>query len=597
MTFSVSRFRSTAAIVLFSAGIALPSHAGAVSEAAAKAAGEAAVQKIIPRKIVYHNLRLKFLPFGASVKDVTISESRRYENHPLTNWPHFATARQAELTVELMPLILGRISVSDMKVQDFQLNVLVDKDYNLNVTDMFQQRQMPLMKWLKVRSFRATGGTVRLIDANAARGPADITFTDVEAVASNFAIKENFNGSISMRTPGAATRNVSVRGTAGPILLADRVEQVPFSGQLSVDKAPITPFLTYVPDGMTAYPEGGTATVKMQGGGNLWDGATGKGTVLLENIVLASPDGKTRGKAFNLGLDIGEAQLSLKRDVVELKAISVALGNTRINIGGTVRRLLDDNPVLDVDIASAAVDLLPLEEIYPFVRAYLPAGMAYSGKVAVNLHAAGTMENMTARGAINAAALGAFLDGVFEKKIGTPLTVDVSASLKPLELRMTAQADVAGSELVILNAWMLRDGLRQAMAGHPSLKNLDNAIRSQQRTLIATSVRGKTTYENGLVRFEKIAALGLRDSEGILGDAWASGTFDLNKRVVSVEVTTLLSDERSRRLQVPRLVTASTDGRVQFRFRVEGSIDSPSVSTDMPVTVVTEPVRRALVAR
>lgn len=577
--------RCGAALLLCATCLGASMTASAVSEQQAKAAGEAAVQKIIPRKIDYKGLRLKFLPFGASVRDITISESARYQDHPLADWPHFTTARSANLTVDLVPMLLGKIYVNEMNVQDFQVNVLIDKDYKFNVTDMFQQRRTPLMKWLKVKSFRASGGSVRVVDANAARGPADITFTDMEVTASNFAIKEKFNGSIHLRTPGAAARNVSVRGTAGPILSADRIEQVPFNGQLSVDKAPVTPFLAYAPAGMSAYPESGTATLRLQGGGNLWDGATGKGNVLLESVVLASPDGKMRGKPFNLGVDIGEAQLSLKRDAIEIKAVSVALGSTRVDIKGNVKNLMSDAPVLDVDVASAAVDLVPLEEIYPFVRAYLPTGMTYSGKVALDAHANGTLQAVTARGTINASALGAFLDEIFEKKPGTPMSVAFTANIKPLEMKMGAQADITGSELVILNAWMLRDGLRQSMPGAASVQSVDDIIRSQ-RVLTATSVRGTASYENGFVRFDRFAALGLRDADGVVGDAWATGTFDLNKRVVDVEITTLLSDERSRRLQATRPVAAGAPGRVQFRFHVEGSIDKPTVRTEVQATVV-----------
>lgn len=554
--------------------MATPASAAPMSEQAARDLGEKTFQKVVPRKIDYDHLRVKVLPFRASVRNITISESTRFENHPQKDWDYFYTAKSANLTVELMPLVIGKIYVTDMAVRDFNMNILVGKDYKLNVEDMFQQRKSPLMKWLKVKHLVASNGTVRVIDTTATRGPADMTFTDVEANFQDFALKEKFNMLVQLRTPGAATRNVTMRGMAGPIMTAERYEQVPISGNLTVEKAPIMPFMAYAPPGLSAYPEQGLASLKLLLRGNLWDGLSAKGGIQVEQIVLAAPDGKMKGKPFNLGLELGEAVVSLQRDAVDIRNVGIALGShNKFTANGVIRELFG-NPVADVKISSTAIELTSLEQIYPFVRAYLPEGLVYTGTVAMDVHAKGTADATVAKGKLDVTPLGVFLADVFEKKTGTPLAIDFTANLKPREQKMDATANIAGTDINVLNGRVLREGLRQAFShtGRP----LDSVMR-ETAVVKAGAVRGTLRYDNGKVLFEKFAVQDVRDADGVLGDLQISGVLDLEKLTVKAEISGSLSEERSQRARGVQTVANSANARVPFRFDVSGRLDNPQV--------------------
>jgi hypothetical protein len=593
MTSAPNRWRSLFACVLLLAGLAAtgPAAALGLSEDEAKKLGEKTFHKVVPRKIDYDHLRVKVLPFRASVKDISISESTRFAKHPLRDWEYFYTAKSANLTVELMPLVIGKIYVTDMAVRDFKMNILVGNDYKLNVEDMFQQRKSPLMKWLKVKQLVASNGTVRVVDATASRGPADMTFTDVDATFLDFALKEKFNMLIQLRTPGAATRNVTMRGMAGPIMSADRYEQVPISGNLSVEKAPIMPFMAYAPAGLTAYPDQGLASLKLLLRGNLWDGLSAKGGIQVEQMVLASADGKMKGKPFNMGLEIGEAVVSLKRDAVDIKDVQIALGSSnRFTVSGVIRELFG-NPVADVKLANPSIDLAALEVIYPFVRAYLPEGLAYTGTVGIDVQAKGTADATTAKGRLDVSPLGVFLADVFEKKPGTPLAVDFTANLKPRAMKIDALATIAGSDILVLNGRVLREGLRQAFShtGRP----LDSVMRETQ-TVKAGAVRGSLRYEDGVVHFENFAVQNLRDSEGVLGDLFISGTLDLEQMVVHAQISGSLSEERSQRVRGLQTVTAGGTARLPFRFDVAGRLDNPRVQTVANASAKTGVLQRAL---
>lgn len=543
----------------------------AVDEAQARKAGEAAVQTVIPRKMDYKSLKLGFLPFSAKVSDLTISENERFARHPLRDWKHFYTAREISLTADLLPLLIGRISVTKLDIRDFQANVLVDRDYTLNVGDLMQQKRGPLMNWLRVKNFHASGGSVRVVDATAARGPARLVFDDIDARFTGFAIKDKFQLNVGLRTPGAKTRNVSLRGVAGPILDTVRSEQVPLDGVLTVDQAPILPFSAYIPDGLTAYPESGTASMKLQLQGNAWDGMTSKGGIRLENLVMVSRDGTLRGKPFTMALDIGRNVVSLKQQQVAINNMAVSMGGNRLTLDGMVRGI-PRTPVIDIDLRAPAIDLAAMEEIYPFFRAYLPKGLQFNGTAALDIHAKGDMQAMASTGKLDVSGLGLFLAEVFEKKPGADLKVDFSANLTPKDFTIKAKANVTGRDLVLLNAWLFRDGLKLALGNRVPVRVLDSVIRPSEK-LTAGGVRGAMDYDNGFVSFRNFAADSLSDPDGPVMDTLISGSFDLNRLVVRWDVSARLSAVRSQKLlkASPGLAALmDADGRLPFRFKVEG---------------------------
>lgn len=556
---------------------ALPAGA-AVDEAQARKAGEAAVQTVIPRKMDYRRLKLGLMPFRATVSQLTISENDRFARHPLRDWPHFYTAREVDLTAELLPLLIGRINVTNLEIRDFQANILIDKDYSLNTGDLMQQRRGRLMSWLRVRKFHAAGGSVRVVDASAARGPARLVFDDIEATFTGFALKDRFNLDIGLRTPGAASRNVSLRGVAGPILDTVRSEQVPLDGVLTVTRAPILPFSAYIPEGLTAYPESGEASLNLALKGNAWEGMTSRGGIRLDNLVLVSRDGKLKGKPFTLGLDIGRNVVRLKQELVEVNDMTVTMGGNRLTLDGEVRGI-PRHPSVDMTIRNPAVDIAAMEEIYPFFRAYLPKGLRFTGSAAMDIRAKGDMQAMNATGRLDVTRLGLFLPEVFEKRQGAGLNVAFRAGLSPAAFTITADAEVNGRDLTLLNAWLFRDGLRLALGDRVSARQADTALRATE-TLNAAVVRGAMNYRNGFVSFEDFLAEGLSDAEGPVMDARISGSFDLDRLVVRWDVQARLSAERSRRLlkAAPALAPQlDSEGRLPFRFRVEGPMERPRV--------------------
>ena len=105
--------------------------------------------------------------------------------------------------------------MTKLDIRDFQANVLVDRDYTLNVGDLMQQKRGPLMSWLRVKDFHAANGAVRVVDATAARGPARLTFDDIDVRFTGFALKDKFNLNVGLRTPGA-TRPATSACAASP---------------------------------------------------------------------------------------------------------------------------------------------------------------------------------------------------------------------------------------------------------------------------------------------------------------------------------------------------------------------------------------------
>jgi hypothetical protein len=274
----VRRLQTPAALLATALILTMIPARAAVDEAQARRAGEAAVQTVIPRKMDYQRLKLGLLPFSARVSNLTISENERFARHPLRDWKHFYAAREIHLSADLLPLLIGRISVTRLDIRDFQANVLVDRDYTLNVGDLMQQKRGPLMSWLRIkelpclRRLGAGGGR----HGGARPGAADLRRhrRPLHRLRHQGQVQPAMS---ACARPARPTRNVSLRGVAGPILDTVRSEQVPLDGVLTVDQAPILPFSAYIPDGLTAYPVAGTASMQLQLQGNAWDGMSSQG--------------------------------------------------------------------------------------------------------------------------------------------------------------------------------------------------------------------------------------------------------------------------------------------------------------------------------
>ena len=568
--------RSIITLLFICTAIMLPAitSMAAVDEAQARKAGEAAVQTVIPRKIEHKKLKLGFMPFGVKVTDITISENERFANHPLKNWPFFATAREVDLTAELLPLLIGRISITDLNIRDFHANVLVDKNYNLNVGDLMQQKRSSLMSWLRVKRFAATGGSVQVVDATAVRGPAKLLFDDIDARFTGFAIKDKFNIDVGLRTPNATTRNVRLTGMAGPILNTVRSEQVPLDGKLTVDKAPILPFTPYIPAGLTAYPVSGDASMSLQLKGNAWDGMVSKGGIRLDNLVLASEDGKQRGKPFTMAMDIGHNIVSLKKSTLDVNNMAVSLGKNHLTVDGVIRGI-PRTPIMDMDIRAANIEPADMEEIYPFVRAYMPKGLAYTGTTSINIHAQGDVNSLNATGTMDSSLMGVSLPEVFEKKSGSSLKVDFKADLIPSQFTIKAKATVLAKDMKMLNARLFKEGLQSVLGNRVSSRQLD-AIFKPTNTLTIGQVAGVMNYQNNFIRVENMNLTQLQDSEGYVTDAVINGSLAVNTLWVDWSVEGRLSPERSQKLiKVAPSLASLTDaqGRILFNFKVTGALD------------------------
>ena len=545
----------------------------AVDENTARQAGATAVKAVIPRKIDYKKLNFSLMPFGVKVNDITFSENERFAKHPLRDWPFFARADEVSLTAELLPLLIGRITITDLQVNKFNANILVDRDYSINVDDLRQQKRGPLMNWLRVKQFHARNGMVNVVDASAVRGPARLVFDDIDVRFTGFSVKEKFNIDIGLRTPSSKTRNVSLRGIAGPLNM-DRSERMPLDGIFTVDKAPIMPFSAYIPHGLTAYPESGFASMKLQLKGNAWDGMTSKGGVQIDDLVLAAPDGKQRGKAFTMGLDIGRNIFSLKNNSLQINEMAMFLDGNRMTINGIVRGI-PRKPMMDVNIKATNLEPTTMEAIYPFVRAYYPKGLSYAGTTSVNIHAQGDVSGLQATGVLDSSNMAVRLPEVFEKKAGSTLNVDFKADLVPSKFTIKAKANVLAKEMTMLNARLFKEGLREVLGKRITTRQLDFLLKESQSLTIGQA-EGVMNYENNFIRLENMNLTQLSDAEGYVTDAIVNGTLDINKLLVNWSVNARLSKDRSQKLLKlsPSLATLiDAEGRLVFDFKVTGALD------------------------
>ena len=554
-------------------GLNTPCAAEVIDESAARKVGEAAVKKVIPRKMDYQKLKFSFMPFGVTVNNISFSENPRFLKHPLRDWQHFAHAEEIRLQAELLPLFIGRISVLDLAINKFNANLLIDKDYSLNVDDLKQQKRGTLINWLHIKNFHASHGVMRVVDASAANPPARLVFDEIDLKFSGFAVKDKFNIDLNLRSPQSKTSNVSLRGMAGP-LNKERSERMPLDGLLTIDKAPILPFLAYAPKGLTAYPVSGDASMKLQLKGNSWDGMTSKGGIQFDNMVLAAPDGTQRGKAFSMDLDIGRNVFSLKNGRLDINDMAMSLDGQRMTVDGAITGL-PRKPMMDVNIQATRIEPTKMEDIYPFVRAYYPKGLSYTGLTSLNIQAKGNVEGLNATGTLDSSLMGVLLPEVFEKKAGTALKVDFKADLVPSQFTIKAKANVLAQNIKMLNARLFREGLREVLGNRISTRQLENIFKPTNNLTIGQAA-GIMHYQNNFIRVENMNLTQLQDGEGYVTDAVINGSLAVNTLWVDWSVNGRLSLERSQKLikVAPNLATLTdADGRILFDFKVTGALD------------------------
>jgi ligand-binding sensor domain-containing protein len=175
--------------------------------------------------------------------------------------------------------------------------------------------------------------------------------------------------------------------------------------------------------------------------------------------------------------------------------------------------------------------------------------------------------------------MGVFLPEVFEKKAGTTLKVDFSAQLIPSQFTIKAKANVLGTNIVMLNASLFKNGLREVLGNRMSARQLD-LIFKPSNSLIISQVEGVMNYENNFIRLERMNLSGLSDAEGVVADAQVTGSLAANTLIVHWDVDAKLSVERSRKLLKAAPAFANivdVDGRIPFRFRVDGNIEKPNI--------------------
>lgn len=561
-----------------------------VSEATVSDAGTRVVKKVIPRRINWHDLDIDLFPrVGASVRQVTIAENPAYLHHPARDWTHFYEADSVTMHFDLLALLFGRIHIADMDVRDYRFHVLLDKGFKTNVSDLMQNSNSLLMKHLRVDRLTASNGQLHFVDMTTPNGKTALTFDQIDARLNDFSMDRTFGIDISVRTPEAERRNVTLQGIAGPVSQAKRMEQVPLRGRLHVQDAPIMPFKAYFPKGLRAYPEQGLASLKTELDGNLWDGLDASGALALRQLVLADQDGRVRGKPFDLDIQFAHSQLALKDDQLTINDTRLSLAGALFTIKGKVLRLLN-NPSVDMSLKGMIPDLAVFETLYPFLREYFPDDLHYGGKVQLDASARGDMSKLASSGSVDASGMWAGITGLFEKKAGDSALIQYNATLLPEDFSIDAHASVQINNIRLLNPGLFAQGLALVA---PEISPQALAIIHSASAMKAGNINGKVRYRNGKVSFDKMAINDIRDDRGDLMDVEAGGWIDIESGKMSVQVNAILSAERSRQLtQHSHRIALSEDGRFHYRFSLTGKLAAPQVlalQTDAGQKAVSSP--------
>lgn len=431
-------------LIVFAAGIAFPEEKSRLDSAPDEESSS------LFRWIIEANLgREVFFSFspdltgmpGLQFDDFRIMENKAFhEAHPYLK-PYAIGGDHVSAHVNLLELLLGRITLTDLEVKHPEIQIAIDDKLRTNFDDLIEkQRRNPFINWIRVNQLHVEDTRVNIYTDIIFSKYQQLFLHNIDVDMSNVIKGKIADVSIKAQTPGAKGQNTFLEGTVGPIVSMAAIEQSPMDLKFGIIDAPlIFKDLVQIPPEIEDHvrlkkiiglPENGVGNMRVTVNGDYEKGMLGEGTIHFKDMYLSNLDNSEKGKCFDAEVR-GKGSISMLREEFNIDEIYVSILDSHIRVTGQIKDFLQTDKVkADLKVTSGGMDLTWFQQIYPFyktVSGIEPIG----GNVKIDLDLGGDMEKgFDAAGCINGTAV-----QLYDRKRdikGRPLNVSVVLTEKPV---------------------------------------------------------------------------------------------------------------------------------------------------------------------
>ena len=197
-------------------------------------------ERILGRQVKVSEIEVSLLPLGVRFNNFAVSDDPAYSSGL------FLEARSLQLSLELLPLLLQRIRIKTITVQNPRISVVRNEmgRYNFSTLGDIEKngasenrkrssndaRRLWLKPPLLVRNVEVINGIVRYVDMR-----SDLTATQVDLKMTDFALNAPFTLELALAI-FAPRQNLRIITSLGPIEGLSAVTEVPLDGRIDAQE-------------------------------------------------------------------------------------------------------------------------------------------------------------------------------------------------------------------------------------------------------------------------------------------------------------------------------------------------------------------------
>jgi uncharacterized protein involved in outer membrane biogenesis len=197
-------------------------------------------ERILGRQVKVSEIEVSLLPLCVRFDNLAVSDDPAYASGL------FFEARSLQLSMELLPLLLQRVRIKSIAVQNPRISVIRNEmgSYNFSTLGKVEKngatenrkrssndaRRLWLKPPLLVRNVEVVNGIVRYLDTR-----SDLTATQVDLKITDFALNAPFTLELALAI-FAPKQNIRIRTSLGPIDGASAVTEVPLDGRIDAQE-------------------------------------------------------------------------------------------------------------------------------------------------------------------------------------------------------------------------------------------------------------------------------------------------------------------------------------------------------------------------
>jgi len=408
------------------------------------------LEQRLGRQVTLGRMRLSVIPLAFRAESAAIAEDPRFGPG------NFATISELDVRAKLMPLLGGNVEVSSVRLQRPTVELIRNANGEWNFSSLGKPAQQPAptpgqqpapgqpapgqqpapqqapaeaQRRFELALLQIKDGTVAITNQQKKQPRAVYDHIDVEL--RDFAPDKQFSIKATAQLPGEGSQTINLNGTAGPIDQAVLIN-TPFNGRVEMEEASLSAVQKFLNNQAL---EDSDATISGRTDVQSKDGR------LVSSGSLTLDDPRVRGVkiGYPIRLDY-DLTSDLKSDVIQIRKGEIKLGNTPMNVTGSVATNVTP-ALLDLQLKASNVSIEEAARLAAAFGVAFNPNMKVSGRVNADLTAKGASNQPAMNGTLAASNI-----NVSGDDLPAPVSVQgVTLSLTPQTIQSNDFNATSGS--------------------------------------------------------------------------------------------------------------------------------------------------------